>query len=200
MRAHICQGSGRPSFPSSPAHSPKALLSGGTAEDKGSGGGKEEGCGARGHPARYIKFSTRGPLLYAITPYTQAPKRRCIAAVTPAETQMMHSGHAAAFTTGQKAGGQIRELLLLIAAEERSHNAIQPQAGEPSRAARGDPRWRCCVCYSSSYRHAVHPRSSVTSGLTRQDVFVSVLLDVLLLLSCIGGVNLLRPVFCRQPP
>lgn len=31
--------------------------------------------------------------------------------------------------------------------------------------------------------------------LTRQDVFVSVLLDVVFLLACVGGVDLLRPVF-----
>lgn len=34
------------------------------------------------------------------------------------------------------------------------------------------------------------------TGLTWQYVFVSVLLDIVLLLSCIGGVNLFRPVFC----
>lgn len=38
------------------------------------------------------------------------------------------------------------------------------------------------------------------SILTRQDVFVSVLLDILFLLASIGGVDLLRPVFGREPP
>lgn len=38
------------------------------------------------------------------------------------------------------------------------------------------------------------------SVLTRQDVFVSVLLDVLLLLASVGGVDLLSPVFGREPP
>lgn len=38
------------------------------------------------------------------------------------------------------------------------------------------------------------------SVLTRQDVFVSVFLDVLLLLPGVGGVDLLRPVFGREPP
>lgn len=32
-------------------------------------------------------------------------------------------------------------------------------------------------------------------GLTWQYVFISVLLDILLPLSCVGGVDLLRPVF-----
>lgn len=34
-------------------------------------------------------------------------------------------------------------------------------------------------------------------GLTWQYVFVSILLDILLPLSCVGGVDLLRPVFGR---
>lgn len=38
------------------------------------------------------------------------------------------------------------------------------------------------------------------SVLTRQDVFVSVLLDVLFLLAGVCGVDLLRPVFGREPP
>lgn len=35
----------------------------------------------------------------------------------------------------------------------------------------------------------------ISPVLTRQDVFVSVLLDILFLLASVGGVDLLRPVF-----
>lgn len=51
------------------------------------------------------------------------------------------------------------------------------------------------VCICSSWSRLRGP-----SVLTGQDVFVSVLLDVLLLLPGVGGVDLLRPVFGREPP
>lgn len=90
-------------------------------------------------------------------------------------------------------------MLLLIATEESSHNPIKLQAEQQicwllDRACAGAI---CCMTVPASSLLYINDGSLCKPArLTWQYVFVSVLLDILLLLSCIGGVNLLRPVFC----